>query len=234
MRSIAVSAAIHVLTASGAVFGLLALLSAAEGHFERAFAWLGIALFVDGLDGPLARRFRVAEVLPRFSGEDLDHIIDYLNYVVIPAFIVARSDIVAADLRNVFAAAIMFTSLYHFADKHSKTAEGYFVGFPAIWNVIVFYCLVMGTSQVFNALLVSVCIIFTFIPLKWVHPVRVRRFRWLTFLMALAWTAAAISAVIVGFPGGIWERSVFTGVALGLIAIGLTAGVSSAKAESPT
>ena len=115
------AAAVHTLTASGGALGLMALLAVSEGRWEAAFVWLGVALAVDGIDGPLARRLEVKKVLPRFSGEDLNKIVDYLTYVTVPAFMVARAPIVPEPLRLGLAVAIMVVSLYHFADKDSKS-----------------------------------------------------------------------------------------------------------------
>ena len=145
------AAAVHVLTASGAVLGLLSLLSASEGQWAVAFAWLGAALIVDGVDGPLARLVDVKRVLPRFSGEELDHLVDYLTYVAVPAFMVARAELVPESLRLPLASVIMLVSLYHFSDTESKTADGYFVGFPAIWNVVVLYCFVLDFAPFVSA-----------------------------------------------------------------------------------
>ena len=77
------AAAVHLLTASGAVLALLALRAVHQGDWRMMFVWLGAALIVDAADGPLARRLEVMTVLPRFSGERLDLIVDYLTYVVI-------------------------------------------------------------------------------------------------------------------------------------------------------
>ena len=166
------AASVHIFTGLGSVLGLLALLAAADGAWERAFMWLGIALVVDGADGPLARMVQVEKVLPRFSGKDLDNVVDYLNYTAVPAFMVARAEIVPEGLRTASASIIMLVSLYHFADIHSKTADGYFVGFPAIWNVVVLYCFVLGLPQEASFLLIAVCALLTFVPFYWVHPFR--------------------------------------------------------------
>ncbi len=215
------AATVHILTALGAVLGLLALLAATAGDWARAFAWLGAALIVDGADGPLARALEVKKVLPRFSGEDLDHVVDYLTYVTVPAFIVAHSSIVPEELRLSLAAAIMLVSLYHFADTKSKTSDGYFVGFPAIWNVIILYCFVLGLAPGAAALLIGLCAVLTFVPLHWVHPFRVRRLRPVTFGIVLAWAAASVSTLHRGFPGSAVERLIFVIAALYVVAIGL-------------
>jgi phosphatidylcholine synthase len=226
---IVAAAGVHIFTATGAVLGLLALLRASEGDWRGAFAWLGAALVVDGADGPLARRLQVERVLPRFSGKDLDQVVDYLNYVAVPAFILARSSIVPEGLRFPFAAGMMIVSLYHFADTRSKTTDGYFVGFPAIWNVVILYCFVLDLQGSLAAFLIAGCGALTFVPLYWVHPLRVKRLRPLTFGVVLAWGAASMACLIQGFPGSPIERFIFIFTAVYAISVGLTAGARRSR-----
>ena len=81
--------AVHVLTACGAACALLALMAAVRAEWARMFVWLGVALIIDGVDGTLARRLRVAELLPRWSGELLDFVVDFPTYVFVPAYAIA-------------------------------------------------------------------------------------------------------------------------------------------------
>ena len=136
---------------------------------------------------------------------------------------VARAEIVPESLRLPLAAIIMLVSLYHFSDTESKTADGYFVGFPAIWNVVVLYCFVLGFSPAVSASIIAICAVFTFIPLYWLHPLRVRRLRLVTFAVVSAWGAAAASAILHGFPGTQVEQVIFVVAAIYVIAIGLAA-----------
>ena len=127
----------------------------------------------------------------------------------------------------------MLVSLYHFSDTESKTKDGYFVGFPAIWNVIVLYCFVLGLSPAASASLIGVCALLTFVPLHWVHPVRVKRLRALTVVAVSAWGVAAAAAIIRGFPGTAAEQAIFILAALYLVAIGLTAGFAGSRRFDP-
>ena len=68
-RRIVAAFAVHVFTACGAACALLALIAAVNGGWTAMFAWLGVALVIDGVDGTFARRLRVGEVLPRWSGD---------------------------------------------------------------------------------------------------------------------------------------------------------------------
>ncbi len=198
-RKIIASSA-HFLTAVGVIPAFFALLAVFDNRFEAAFAWLGVAFIIDGIDGPLARRLGTKAQLPRYCGERLDLIIDYVTYVLIPALIVYRGDIVPDGLQAVAAIVILLTSLYHFADLESKTDDGYFVGFPAIWNLVVFYLLAVPPGPVAGAIIVAGLAVLTFVPSKWLHPVRVAAFRPLTFAAMALWAGAAIFTVATAFP----------------------------------
>jgi phosphatidylcholine synthase len=200
------AALVHVLTATGAAFALLALIDAAHGEWQRMFVWLGVALFIDTIDGPLARRVRVTEVLPRWSGERLDLIVDYLTYIGVPAFAVAESDLLPAPFRVAAAIAIMLSSLFHMADLGSKTGAGYFVGFPAIWNVVLLYLFAFTPPPVVSLLIVGVFVLLTFVPILAVHPFRVAELRVLTFPATALWVVAAIGAVANPFPSPPWVK----------------------------
>src|SRR6266576_986512 len=82
---------VHILTALGAACALLALFAAVTGEWAAMFAWLGLALIIDGVDGTLARKRRAAEILPRWSGDILDSVVDFTTYVFVPAFAIAAS-----------------------------------------------------------------------------------------------------------------------------------------------
>jgi phosphatidylcholine synthase len=194
------AAFVHVLTASGVVPGLLALTAASRSQFEIAFAWLGVALIIDGIDGPLARRFRVKEVLPRFSGERLDLIVDYLTYVIVPAVMIVESQLLPENMRLAAAALVAVSSLYHFAGRDSKSEDDYFVGFPAIWNLVVFYLFAIRCPPPLALAIVIVLALLTFVPLKWLHPVRVNTLRPLTFAVMALWSLSAIAVTAAGFP----------------------------------
>ena len=122
--------AIHVFTASGTALAFLSLILATGGHWAAMFFCLGAALLVDGLDGPLARRFRVAEVLPRWSGETLDLVVDFLTYVFVPAYAIAASGLLPPSFAILGGVIVCITGALYFADREMKTDDNYFRGFP--------------------------------------------------------------------------------------------------------
>jgi phosphatidylcholine synthase len=82
---------VHVFTALGAGIAFIALLEAVREHWAAMFGWLGAALVVDALDGPIARRLDVAHVQPNWSGEVLDLVVDFVTYVFVPAYAITAS-----------------------------------------------------------------------------------------------------------------------------------------------
>ncbi len=215
------AASVHLFTALGAVCGLLAALAAFDGAWERMFAWLGLALFIDGIDGSFARLTRVEERLPRFSGERLDLVVDYVTYVFVPALALVRAGFLEGPVGLILAASILLSSLFHFSDLASKGDDYSFVGFPAVWNLVAFYLFALSVPQWATYLVVGACVVLTFVPMHWVHPLRVVRLRLLSLAVTLGWAVAAISTVWQGFPARGINRIILVGAAAYLIALTL-------------
>ena len=215
------AALVHLLTASGAVLALLALRSVQQHDWQMMFLWLGVALILDAVDGPIARRFQVKTLLPRFSGERLDLIVDYLTYVVVPAYALTEAPLLPEAARLPAAAVILLSSLFHVADLHSKTEDGYFVGFPAIWNIVLLYLFALGLAPWASLAVVGTFVLLTFVPLLAVHPFRVSRLRPLTCLATALWAVAAFAAVINLFPSPFWVQGLLLATAAYLSFVGL-------------
>ena len=214
------AASVHVLTASGAVLALLALGAVHEGDVQTMFVWLGIALVVDAVDGPLARLVDVKTVLPRFSGERLDLIVDYLTYDVVPAFALMQSELLPEPFRLPAAIAMLLSSLFHVSDVESKTKEGYFVGFPAIWNIVLLYLFALTPPPYVALAIIAGFVALTFVPILCVHPFRVARLRPLTCIVTLLWIGAAAVAVARPFPSPFWVQALLLATAAYFSAIG--------------
>ena len=195
---------VHILTACGAALALLALLAAARGDWPLMFAWLGVALVVDAIDGPLARAANVAELVPRWSGDTLDLVVDYTTYVFVPAYAVAASGLMPDGWAVLAAAVISVTGTLYFADNEMKTTDNFFRGFPAVWNLIAFYLLVLRPASVVAAATIGLFAVLTFVPIRFVHPFRVRRLRTLTVALLMSWAAFAAVAVKQGLAPEPW------------------------------
>ncbi len=183
---------VHLLTASGAAFALLALIAAIEWHWPQMFGWLAVALFVDGIDGTLARKVHAAETWPRYSGDILDLVVDYLTYVLVPALAIATGAILPPSLELAAAAAILISSAIYFADRQMKTETWYFRGFPAAWNLIAFYLFLLRPEPRVALAVVVAFVALTFLPIFFVHPLRVKRLRGLNIALGSVWSALAI------------------------------------------
>ena len=162
--------AVHGFTGSGAVLGFLAIISILNSDATGAFLWLGLALLIDGLDGTLARKVNVTEQTPNIDGTILDSVIDYLNYVIIPSLMIYWFSMVPDILEIILPAAIFLVSLYTFSNLQMKTKDYYFSGFPAVWNIVVLYFFILGTHEYINVAVIVICLILTFVPIKFVHP----------------------------------------------------------------
>ena len=189
--------AVHAFTASGIVLGFLALVAILEGDRQAVFLWLGLALFVDGIDGTLARRVRVHEMTPQFDGTTLDNVIDYFNYTAVPAMMIYWFDLVPEGFATVTAAGIMAVSCYTFSNAGIKSSDYYFVGFPALWNLVVLYFHILQTGPWVNLAVIVVCAILTFVPWKYVHPFRVSDWKRITIPMTVLWAATSLRLVLI-------------------------------------
>lgn len=194
---------VHAFTTFGIVAGFLALVAVLKNDAFTAFIWLGVALFVDGVDGSLARKARVTEYTPNFDGASLDLVIDYFTYVAVPALMIYWFNMVPLDFyfagstwSLVAAVLIMAVSCYTFANVGMKSSDYYFVGFPAIWNVVVLYFYLLDTGAITNFVTVVLLSVLTFIPVKFVHPLRVTHWRSWTIPMTVLWAAMTLSLII--------------------------------------
>jgi phosphatidylcholine synthase len=205
--------AVHVFTACGAALGLLALILATGGHWAGMFFCLGLALIIDGIDGPMARTFNVAEVLPRWDGAMLDLVVDFVTYVFVPAYAIAASGLLPEALSVAAGVVIVISGALYFADRDMKTADNYFRGFPALWNLAAFYLHVLQPPEWIAAAALTALVILTFVPMRFVHPLRVKRLRWLNMALIIAWSLLAALTLARNLDPG-----PYVAVALGAIA----------------
>jgi phosphatidylcholine synthase len=178
---------VHLFTASGAVWGLLAVVAIIQYQWLLAFTWMAVAVAVDGLDGTLARIFKVKGVLPNFDGALLDNIIDYLNYVIVPALFLYVAGLVPDQWAVPAVAMIALASAYQFCQGDAKTDDHYFKGFPSYWNVAVFYLYLLDLNSWLNLALITLLSFLVFVPIKYIYPSRMASYRRLTVVVTLIW-----------------------------------------------
>jgi len=191
--------AVHIFTALGAGVALLAMLAAVRGQWALMFGWLGLALVIDGVDGPMARKLDVMRVLPDWSGDALDFVVDFLTYVFVPAYAIMAGELLLPWMAAPLGVAVVVSSALYFADTRMKTDDNHFRGFPALWNAAAFYLFLLKPAPLMASLIVLALIVLTFVPLRVLHPVRVARFRNVNLALMAIWAVLAIVALVQDF-----------------------------------
>ncbi|WP_194094066.1 CDP-alcohol phosphatidyltransferase family protein [Marivivens aquimaris] len=212
---------VHLLTATGSVFAMLSMLAAVENQWSLMFLWLVVAFFVDGIDGPLARKYDVKKNAPIYDGVLLDLIIDYLTYVFVPAYALFKHPELLPGWAGWFAILVItFTSALYFADTRMKTKDYSFSGFPGCWNMFVLVVFAVKPDYWVILALVALLSVSMFLPIKFVHPTRTARWRKVTLPMAILWTAFAGWAAWVDFHPQSWAHYGLVVTSIYLVAAG--------------
>jgi phosphatidylcholine synthase len=212
---------VHIFTASGAALALLALLAATDARWSEMFLWLGIALLVDGVDGALARRFEVARVLPRWSGDTLDFVVDILTYVFVPAYAMVAGGLFPESFDVIAGVLIVVTATLYFADRRMKSGDNYFLGFPAVWNLVAFYLFLLRPDPWLAATAIVLLAALTFMPVPFVHPFRVQRYRLVNMLALATWAILAGVAILRDLSPGAMITGALSAIALYFLCAGL-------------
>ncbi len=180
---------VHIFTASGAVWGLLGIIAIAQHQWVLTFVWMITAAFVDSFDGLLARRARVKEVVPQIDGALLDNMVDFLNYVIVPAFFIFEYGILPDRYALIGTMLVVLASTYQFSQNDAKTDDHYFKGFPSYWNVLAFYLFILNLSPWSNLTIIVLLAILVFVPIKYIYPTRTDFYRRVTMTLGVVWAA---------------------------------------------
>lgn len=207
--------AVHAYTASGAVMGLLAIKFAGDHRFQASFVMMALATAVDSSDGVLARYFQVKQRLPNFDGALLDNIVDYLTYVVAPAYLMLCAGMLpGGGWALAVVSAMLLSSAYGFCQTNAKTPDHFFLGFPSYWNLVVFYQFCFGMRPILNALIVVLFAVLVFVPIKYIYPSRTELLRRLTVTLGIVW-AVLVTYLLVTLPAPnhfvVWLSFTFIG-----------------------
>ncbi|GAB4498662.1 MAG: CDP-alcohol phosphatidyltransferase family protein [Anaerolineales bacterium] len=187
---------VHLLTASGALWGFLAILAIFEQNWRAAVLWMALAIFVDGVDGYLARLLNVKTYANGIDGALLDNMVDYLNYVVVPALFLYQAELLPPAFALLGSTSILLTSAYQFTQWDAKTEDHYFKGFPSYWNVMAMYMLALRLNPWVNLAFLAAFNVLVFVPFKYVYPTRYRRLQRVTIVLTYIWGISGLWAVL--------------------------------------
>jgi phosphatidylcholine synthase len=196
-------------------------MAAVAEQWAVMLGWLGLALVIDAVDGPLARRLEVASTLPRWSGDTLDLVVDFSTYVFVPAYAIAASGLLPAGFGAAAGVLVVVTGALYFADRAMKTPDNYFRGFPALWNVAAFYLLLLRPGPGWTAASVAALAMMTFMPFPFIHPLRVRRYRAFNIAVLVLWAVLAIGALMRDLMPPAWVTIVLCAIGVYVVCAGL-------------
>ena len=182
---------VHIFTASGLLAGFMAILAINAKDWRDTMFWLLAALVIDGIDGTFARMFRVKEVLPYMDGKTIDYVIDFATYAIIPAYFFYQTDLVYTEWKLPLVFLILIVSALYYGKEGMVSDDNYFVGFPVLWNMVVFYLVfVLDCSPLMNGLLVVFFAILHFVPIKFAYPSQASRMKVITVIASLIFLIA--------------------------------------------
>lgn len=188
---------VHLYTASGGVIGIFALFEAAQGQVRLAFLLLMLTMLIDSTDGLLARRVRVSEALPNFSGAEIDNLVDFLTYVWVPMFIIGTQNLLP---HPALLAVPILAALYAYGQVNMKTADAFFLGFPSYWNIVALYLFWLRPEPAIAVMMVVIPAALTFIPTRYLYPSKNRLLRRTSWSLILLWFALIIYLLLQETP----------------------------------
>lgn len=196
---------VHLFTASGLVAGFMAILAINEKDWKLAMLWLCAALVIDGIDGTFARMVRVKEVLPQINGQTIDYVIDFATYAIIPAYFFYEAGLVPESWRLPCTAIILLVSSLYYGKTGMVSDDMYFIGFPVLWNMVVFYMLfVFQFSPKVNGFFVIVFAVLHFVPIKFAYPSQASKFKILTIAVTVLFIATLVTILYVYPERNFW------------------------------
>jgi phosphatidylcholine synthase len=212
---------VHILTASGALWGLLALMAAVREDWTWMFWWLVVALAVDAIDGPLARLLKVQERLPQWSGDSLDFVVDFVTYVFVPAYAITAGGLLPEAVALPLGALVAVTGALYFADTRMKMSDNCVRGFPVLWNAVAFYLFLLKPAPWIGAAGVTLLLLLTFAPFPFIHPIRVARWRRSTLAIGAVGALLAVVALVQNLDPPAWVAAILSAIGLYFMAAGL-------------
>ena len=204
---------VHIFTSSGLLTGFLALIAIGEKDWKMAFVWLFVSFLIDGLDGTFARLVKVKEVLPQMNGKNIDFVIDFANYAIFPAYFFYMAEMAPPGWMYPCLAMILLSSALYYGKEGMVEDEQYFVGFPVLWNLLVFVAFfVLNNQPWLNVGMVIIFSVLHFVPLKYAYPSRSRKFFWLHLLASVLWFVGGGIVLFVYPENLLWVDAMILGI----------------------
>jgi phosphatidylcholine synthase len=185
---------LHLYTASGAFFGIQAILAATRGEIYLSFQLMMLTILIDATDGTIARKLRVSERLPQIDGRTLDDIVDYFTYVIVPVYVMVSVGLVWSHW--LCWAPLVIASGFGFANVNAKTEDDFFLGFPSYWNLVALYIFCFGWPVWVNSLLVLVLAALVFVPIRFIYPSKTKEYQIPTLLLGAIWGIQTVALVV--------------------------------------
>ena len=217
---------VHLFTTSGVVCSFFAVLAADKGEFQIAFGWMFLAMVIDTLDGSMARRINIREMIPKIDGHYLDLVVDYVSFVFLPAIVLYKMGALPEPFNFLAVTLILVSGSYNFALANDTSDDGYFVGFPAAWHVLVMYFYLFESSPTVVGSIVGVAFVLHFVPLKFVYITKNIPYPVVTLPMILIWMGVSVWSLVVGPPLPSWLAGCMLVCPAYFLGLGFWAGIA--------
>lgn len=188
---------VHAFTASGlacAAAILYLLVHGGPDAIRWSFLLMILATIIDAVDGTFARAVRIKEAVPSFDGRRLDDITDFLTYTCLPLMLIWRAGLIPAG-SEAWLIAPLLASAYGFCQVDIKTPDGYFLGFPSLWNVVALYLYALPIPQGATLAILLFLAFLTFVPVKHLYPSMPGRLNRFATITGAAWGLLAAALV---------------------------------------
>jgi len=192
---------VHLYTALGLVMAAAIAVLLYQGGpdaFRWSFILMAIATFVDATDGTLARAIHIKEVLPKFDGRKLDDITDFLTYTALPLLLIWRAQLLPTGTEWCLVFPLL-ASAYGFCQSDAKTDDGFFLGFPSLWNVVAFYLYILQVPGNFALGAILILALMTFVPSRYLYPSQPGLLNRVDNVLSIGWTFM-LGWVLWGMP----------------------------------
>ena len=190
------SFSVHILTASGVICSYMCISNIFKKEIELCFFWLGIALIIDVIDGPLARKLGIKNKYPSINGLMLDTIVDYINWIFLPVLILFQFDLVYKNLEFILVPALLLIPALSYSTTITTNSDKSYSGMPAIWNLLAVFFFLAETNVMFNSLIMIIFLILKFLPINISHPFRTKKLFYFNSIFAFTWILTSTILIV--------------------------------------